>query len=162
MFTQIFVHSILCYLASSFIQSSIFLSLSRFFFSYRTLVTRVPTVKITQLVSLDLHSRDISACVLLDSREKVVKRVKVLVNTWNDVYERFFSDFQCRYDNYPLVAESGVNLSHCILCWIFPKENFLLYFIVCIVFFAQSSVYFRSTPFHGKMRAVQMHVVCLI
>ena len=75
MFTQIFVHSILCYLASSFIQSSIFLSLSRFFFSYRTLVTRVPTVKITQLVSLDLHSRDISACVLLDSRENVVKRV---------------------------------------------------------------------------------------
>ena len=78
------------------------------------------------------------------------------------IWEIFFSDFQCWYDNCPLVAESGVNLSHCILCWIFPKENFLLYFIVCIVFFAQSSVYFRSTPFHGKMRAVQMHVVCLI
>ena len=157
---QIFVYSIIRYLLFG-IYPSIFLSLI-FFFSFRTLVTRIPTAKITQLVTLDLHSRDIDACVLLDSREKVVKRVEVLVNTWNDVYERFFSDFQCRYDNYPLVAESGVNLSHCILCWIFPKENFLLYFIVCIVFFAQSSVYFRSTPFHGKMRAVQMHVVCLI
>ena len=38
-------------------------------------MTRVPTAKITQLASLDLHSRDIDACVLLDSREKVVKRV---------------------------------------------------------------------------------------
>ena len=26
------------------------------------------------------------------------------------------SDFQCWYDNCPLVGEGGVNLSHCILC----------------------------------------------
>ena len=59
------------------------------FFSFRTLVIRVPTAKITQLVSLDLHSRDIDACVLLDSGENVLKRVEVLVNTWNDVCVRF-------------------------------------------------------------------------
>ena len=41
----------------------------------RTLVTRVPTAKITQLASLDLHSRDIDVCVLLDSKENIVKRV---------------------------------------------------------------------------------------
>ena len=47
------------------------------FFSLRTLVIRIPGAKITQLASLDLHSRDIDACVLLDSRENIVKRVKV-------------------------------------------------------------------------------------
>ena len=52
---------------------SLHLSFFNFFFSFRTLVTRIPTAKITQLVSLDLHSRDIDACVLLDSRENVVK-----------------------------------------------------------------------------------------
>ena len=36
------------------------------------------------------------------------------------------SDFQCWYDNCPSVGENGVDLSHCMLCWIFPKENFLL------------------------------------
>ena len=45
------------------------------FFFFRTLATRVPTAKITQLASLDLHSRDIDACVLLDSKENIVKRV---------------------------------------------------------------------------------------
>ena len=45
------------------------------FFFLRTLVTRVPTAKITQLASLDLHSRDIDACVLLDSKENIVKWV---------------------------------------------------------------------------------------
>ena len=38
-------------------------------------MTRVPTAKITQLASLDLHSRDFNACVLLDSRENIVKTV---------------------------------------------------------------------------------------
>ena len=33
------------------------------------------------------------------------------------------SDFQCWYDNCPSVGENGVNLSHCMLCWIFPKER---------------------------------------
>ena len=47
------------------------------FFSFRTLVTRVPSVKITQLASLDLHPWDIDVCVLLDSRENIVKRVRV-------------------------------------------------------------------------------------
>ena len=46
-----------------------------YFFFFRTLATRVPTAKITQLASLDLHSRDIDACVLLDSKENIVKRV---------------------------------------------------------------------------------------
>ena len=56
---------------------SIFLQLFRFtvFLSFRTLVIRVPSAKITQLASLDLHSRDIDACVLLDTRENIVKRV---------------------------------------------------------------------------------------
>ena len=36
------------------------------------------------------------------------------------------SDFQCWYDNCPSVGENGVNLSHYMLCWIFPKENSLL------------------------------------
>ena len=44
-------------------------------FFFRTLVTRVPTVKITQLATLDLHPRDIGACVVLDSKENIVKRV---------------------------------------------------------------------------------------
>ena len=51
-----------------------FLSFS-FFFFFRTLVTRVSTAKITQLASLDLHSRDIDAYVLLDSRENIAIRV---------------------------------------------------------------------------------------
>ena len=46
-------------------------------FFFRTLVTRFPTAKITQLASLDLHSRDIDAYVLLDSKENIVKRVWV-------------------------------------------------------------------------------------
>ena len=71
MLMQIFVYSIIRYLLFG-IYPSIFLSLI-FFFSFRTLVTRIPTAKITQLVTLDLHSRDIDACVLLDSRENVVK-----------------------------------------------------------------------------------------
>ena len=52
-------------------------SIIRYFVSpfFRTLVTGVPTAKITQLASLDLHSRDIDACVLLDSKENTVKRV---------------------------------------------------------------------------------------
>ena len=120
---QIFVHSIIRYWVSSFIQSLHLSFAISIFFSLRTLVTRVPTAKMTQLASLDLHSRDINACVLLDSRENVVKRVWVLVTSWNDVYERFFSDFQCWYDNYSLVGESGVNLSHCILCWILSARN---------------------------------------
>ena len=74
---QILVHSIIRYLVSSFTQT---LDLSLVicfivFFSFRTLVTIVPSVKITQLASLDLHSRDIDACVLLDSRENIVKKV---------------------------------------------------------------------------------------
>ena len=36
---------------------------------------RVPSAKITQLASLDLHSRDIDACALLDSKENIVKTV---------------------------------------------------------------------------------------
>ena len=64
--------SIISYLLFG-IYTSIFLSSFKFFFSFRTLVARVPTAKITQLVSLDLHSRDIDACVLPDSRENVVK-----------------------------------------------------------------------------------------
>ena len=48
-----------------------------FFFFFRTLVTWVPTTKITRLASLDLRSRDIDACVLLDSKENIVKRVWV-------------------------------------------------------------------------------------
>ena len=48
---------------------------SSFFFFFRTLVTRVPTAERTQLASLDLHSRDIDACVRLDSKENIVKRV---------------------------------------------------------------------------------------
>ena len=72
MFMKVFVYSIISYLLFS-IYPSIFLSSFNFFFSFRTLVTRVPTAKITQLVSLDLHSRDIDACVLPDSRENVVK-----------------------------------------------------------------------------------------
>ena len=40
-------------------------------------MTRVPTAKIMQLASLDLRSRDIDACVLLDSRENSVKRIGV-------------------------------------------------------------------------------------
>ena len=53
-------------------------------------MTRVPSAKITQLASLDLHSKDIDACVLLDSRENFVKQV---VNTSNDVYVRFCQIF---------------------------------------------------------------------
>ena len=56
-----------------FIPSSFFRHL--IFFFLRTLVTRVPSAKITQLASLDLHSKDIDACVLLDSRENFVKQV---------------------------------------------------------------------------------------
>ena len=74
---QILVQSIIRYLVSSFTQT---LDLSLVicfivFLSFRTLVTRVLSVKITQLASLDLHSKDIDACVLLDSRENIVKRV---------------------------------------------------------------------------------------
>ena len=62
-----------------FIYHSVFNPLSFYshliFFSFRTLVTRVPTSKITQLISLDSHSRDIDSCVHLDLREEV------LVNT---------------------------------------------------------------------------------
>ena len=74
---QIFVYSIIRYIVSSFIQSLhlSFVISYYYFLSFRTLVTRVLTAKITQLVSLDLHSRDIDARVLLDSRENVVKRV---------------------------------------------------------------------------------------
>ena len=61
MFIQIFVYSIIRYFVSPFF--------------FRTLVTSFPTAKITQLASLDLHSRDIDACVLLDSKENIVKRV---------------------------------------------------------------------------------------
>ena len=77
MFMQIFVYSIIRYIVSSFIQSLhlSFVISYYYFFSFRTLVTRVLTAKITQRVSLDLHSRDIDARVLLDSRENVVKRV---------------------------------------------------------------------------------------
>ena len=77
---QIFVYSIIRYLVSSFIQSlhlSFVISFCFIFFSFRTLVTRVPSAKITQLASLDLHPWDIDACVLLDSRENIVKRVRV-------------------------------------------------------------------------------------
>ena len=66
-----FIRSLVIYY--SVFYPSIFLSSFNFFFSFRTLVTRVPTAKITQLVSLGLHSRDIDACVLPDSRENVVK-----------------------------------------------------------------------------------------
>ena len=38
-------------------------------------MTRVPTAKIAQRASLDLHSTDIDACVRLDSKENIVKRV---------------------------------------------------------------------------------------
>ena len=68
MFMQISVYSIIWYLVSSFIL---------IFFFFRTPVTRVSTAKITQLASLDLHLRDIDACVLLDSKENIVKRVRV-------------------------------------------------------------------------------------
>ena len=68
-------------------------SVFRFSFFFRTLVTRAPTAKITQLASLDLHSRDIGACVLLDSKENIVKRVWVQVNTWNERIWDFFLIF---------------------------------------------------------------------
>ena len=45
------------------------------FFSFRTLAVTIPCAKIMQLVSLASHLRDIDACALLDSREKVVKKV---------------------------------------------------------------------------------------
>ena len=70
------------YLVSSFIQSLHPLLLFHFIFFlfFRTLVTRVPAAIITQLASLDLQSKDIGACVLLDSRENVAKWVGVYVN----------------------------------------------------------------------------------
>ena len=73
---QILVHSIIRYLISSFIQSlhlSFLISLFCFFF--RTLVTRVPSAKITQVASLDFRSRDIDACVPLHSRENFLEKV---------------------------------------------------------------------------------------
>ena len=74
---QIFVHSIIRYLVSSFTQT---LDLSQlyhfsFFFSFRTLVIRIPSAKITQLASPDLRSRDIDACAPLHSRESFVEKV---------------------------------------------------------------------------------------
>ena len=60
------------------------------FFFFRTLATRVPTAEITQLASLDLHSRDIDACVLLDSKKNIVKRVWVWVITCNERIWDFF------------------------------------------------------------------------
>ena len=75
MFMQILVHSIIRCLVSSFTQTldpSLVISF-HCFVSFRTLVTRITTAKLTQLASLDLHSRDIDACVL-DSRENIVKR----------------------------------------------------------------------------------------
>ena len=68
-------------------------------------MTRVPAAKITQLASLDLHSRDIDACVLLELKENIVKRV--WVNTWNErildflwfsmlVWQLFFSCWKWR------------------------------------------------------------------
>ena len=90
MFMQIFVYSIIRHLVSSFIQSlHLSFIISFFFVAFRTLVTRVPSAKITQLVSLDLHSRDIDVCVLLDSRENIVKTVWVYEMT----YMRFFPIF---------------------------------------------------------------------
>ena len=70
-------------------------------------MTRVPSAKMTQLASLDLHSRDIYACVLLDSNENIVKRVRVYVNTCNEriwdfswfsilVWQLFFSCWKWR------------------------------------------------------------------
>ena len=76
MFMQILVHSIIRCLVSSFTHT-LYLSLVisfHCFVSFRSLVTRITTAKLTQLASLDLHSRYIDACVLLDSREDIVKR----------------------------------------------------------------------------------------
>ena len=78
MFMQIFVHSIIRYLVSSFTQTldlSQLYHFSIFFFSFRVLVIRIPSAKITQLACLDLRSRDIDACAPLHSRENVVDKV---------------------------------------------------------------------------------------
>ena len=158
------------------------------FFSSRTLVTRIPTAKITQLASLDSLSRDINACVLLDSRENVVKRVWVQVNTWDDVYERFFLIFNagmttvlqlvkgawiCRIVDYAESFQKKISyyilLSVCNVSFVHSfktkqNEKFSLYFVLsaCLLVFSFFFYLQRSTPLHGKMRAVHVHVVCLI
>ena len=62
---------------------------------------------------------------------------------------RFFSDFQCWYDNSSLVAESGVNFSHCIRCWILEskKNSYYISLSVCNVFLVRSFVCFPSVLF---------------
>ena len=52
-----------------------FVSLSLFYL-FRTPAARIHSAKIMQFVSPVSHSRDIDACALLDSREKIVKKVR--------------------------------------------------------------------------------------
>ena len=145
---------------------------------------RVPSAKITQLAWLDLHSRDIDARVLLDSRENFVKRVWVFVNTWNDVYVRFFQirnthlTNSCSYWNWREFFSMYIVLN-------FSKRKFL--FIIyweCDIFFSLARLYifvwrflymfaaiyifiyllFSSWTFDtfSVERTVHMNVVCLI
>ena len=149
MFMQIFSCSIIRYLVSSFIQS-LHLSFVISLFFYRCLCPPgfvENKFRCENGMSLSRH--------LKWSRWEIL------------------SDFQFWYDNCPLVSERSVNLSHCILCWIFPKENFLLYFIERVYCFLRSLVYIfsyilfffffffflRSTLFHVKVRVVHMLVV---
>ena len=74
---RVFDHSVLSFFFHSIPPSFFRYFILFYVFSLRTLVIRIPTAKTTQLASLDSQSRDINACVLLDSRENVVKQVWV-------------------------------------------------------------------------------------
>ena len=155
-------------------------------------MTRVPTAKITQLASLDLHSRDIDACVLLESKENIVKRV--WVNTWNErildflwfsmlVWQLFFScwkwrEFLSLYKVLNLrIWEKFLTIFYwaCVMYYSFARLFSFCFVLVCllvccffVVFFSLVSlIYFLiylecSTPFHGKIGAVHTYIACLI
>ena len=155
-------------------------------------MTRVPSAKMTQLASLDLHSRDIYACVLLDSNENIVKRVRVYVNTCNEriwdfswfsilVWQLFFSCWKWReFLSLYKVLNLGIWKISCYILLsvynvffvrLFVYFRYVLVFLFCILFcflylfnfFVLFFIYLEcSTPFYGKIRAVHMYVKCLI
>ena len=120
MFIQIFVYSIIRYFVSPFFLERL----------WQESLLWIYTQGISMLVSSWIQRR-----ILWKGYES---KSTLEMN----LYE-IFSDFQCWYDNCSLVAESGVNLSHCIKYWILEskKKFFTIFYWACVMYSSFARLY---------------------
>ena len=146
MLMQIFVHSIIRYWVSSFIQSvhlSLVISFYLFIFhSSERLWQEFPCENNATCQSGFTLKGYRCLCPPGYEGERCEKGMSLCQRLKWSICE-IFSDSQYSFDKFPVVTESGVNCSQCISCWIFLKENSSHSLLsVCNVLFARSFVYF--------------------